>query len=622
MDTFVNYNTADLAVGQNQDTPEYKVAIIGFGPKGLYAFERLTAELKQTPTKRKVEVHIFNRTPNFGSGEIWNPAQPEYLMVNFSIGNIDMWIEDEAETLADFPVSLTDWLNGRGESVTETDFVSRGVVGEYLEDGFRQIIRNLPDNITVEIHIGEVCDIEKTGEDFEISFKKNDRIKKLKTRFQNIILTTGHTSRHRDDREKSYSEFSQKYPKTSFVPFVYPVERLDKVPADSTVAIKGMGLTFVDAVLALTEGRNGQFVKNEKGEIVDYKPSGKEPKAIYPFSRSGLPILTRGAHFGEADFKLHFFTEENIEKLRRNSADRKLDFANLWELVQKEMIFAYYRVLMRNSGFDFEMPENFRDFQAEIERFHASFPDEERFNLNEFFDPLEKEEYAPVSHRIFIENHIEQAIKEARFGENSSPFAAVVAVWREITPVFGKLYEFGGLTPESHKDFLENYFGRLCQITFGPPIESMEKILAIARAGILKFEIGAEPEVLLDEAAGKFFIRSNQNKFECRAEHLIDARIPKNKIPENASVLYKNLLKRGLIRLFENGDFLVGCLGLDRNGFVIDANGRAQMNFAAYGTPTEGITFDNDSLTRSRNNFASIWARSVAKDVLRGKISA
>jgi hypothetical protein len=36
-----------------------------------------------------------------------------------------------------------------------------------------------------------------------------------------------------------------------------------------------------------------------------------------------------------------------------------------------------------------------------------------------------------------------------------------------------------------------------------------------------------------------------------------------------------------------------------------------------YGTPTEGVTFDNDTLSRKRNNFASHWAQDIAALLLK-----
>lgn len=619
MDTFLEYKTrtvSEIRNLQDKNAADHSVAIIGCGPKGLYAFERLTAQLNANPIDKMIEIHLFNKTPNFGSGEIWNPDQPDFLLVNFCIGNINMWTDEKPESVAPETLSLTDWLRKKDPQTKETDYAPRGVVGEYLEDGFDQIIKNLPQNIRVKKHVGEVYDIEKIGEEFVLTIEQNGAKEKLTTRFQSVMLTTGHSSRHRSQTEKNYEQFTGKHKNLSFVPFVYPVENLAKIPPQTSVGIKGMGLTFVDAVLALTEGRGGEFEFNNKGQIQKYKPSGKEPASIYPFSRSSLPIIPRGAFFGEPNFKLRFFNYANIKELREQDPSRKPDFTDdLWNLVRQEMTYAYYRVLMKNSGFEYETPLSFADFQNDIKRFHQKFPNEKRFDVDEFLDYLKTENYSADSHKAFIEKYIEQAINEARIGEDESPWMAVVAIWREITPIFGQIYKFGGLTHESHRDFLENYFGMLCRITFGPPILSIEKILAIAKSGILKFEIGANPKVSLNETNRKFQIFSEQNGFRCEVEHLIDARIPKNKLPQNATRLYKNLLEKGLIKPFQNGDFNVGCLEISENGSVIDAKGNIQDDLSAYGTPTEGITFDNDSLSRKRNNFASIWAEKIIERI-------
>ncbi len=595
------------------------IAIIGGGPKGLYALERLAAQFQEFPTENNLEIHIFNKTPAFGSGEIYDPVQPDYLLINFCIGNINMWIDEEPPAVTFETLSLTEWLRrktaGKVE-ISEKDYVPRGIVGEYLQDGFKRIVQNLPQNLSVKTIVGEVYDIDEIGSEFVLKLKKDGKIGSLRTKYQNIILTTGHTSRNQTETEKSYREFTKQFADTSFVPFVYPVENLQHIPAKSSVAIKGLGLTFVDTVLALTVGRGGKFERDSKGKIIKYVPSGNEPKVIYPFSRSGIPILPRGAFCGKPDFALRFFTKEKISEIRKHSSTPKLDFErDLWTLVEREMIFAYYRVLMENKDFTFNKTADFEDFVKDIQNFHAEYRTEKRFDLSKFFDPLKNSEYHLKSHKKFIENYIAEAIRQAKNGEDKSPWMAVVAVWREITPIFGEIYNFAGLTPASHKKFLEEYIGMLCRISFGPPIESMEKIPAIAEAGILSFEIGAEPQVFTGFEKGFFNIKSKQNGFECEVKHLIDARIPKNKIPQNASPLYKNLLEKGSIKTFSNGDFNVGCLEVSEEGFVKNAKGRSQKNFAAYGTPTEGITFDNDSLSRRRNNFASIWAENIRREI-------
>ncbi|WP_373522718.1 hypothetical protein, partial [Aquiflexum sp.] len=41
---------------------------------------------------------------------------------------------------------------------------------------------------------------------------------------------------------------------------------------------------------------------------------------------------------------------------------------------------------------------------------------------------------------------------------------------------------------------------------------------------------------------------------------------------------------------------------------------KKQNQICFYGTPTEGWTLDNESLSRSNNNFLSPWAKQIAQN--------
>ncbi len=101
-------------------------------------------------------------------------------------------------------------------------------------------------------------------------------------------------------------------------------------------------------------------------------------------------------------------------------------------------------------------------------------------------------------------------------------------------------------------------------------------------------------------------------------QYLVDARIPKMSLANDPGSLFRNLLNRGLITLFENRfgqqAYKPGAVNITRQGFVIDINGQINRGIAVTGTPTEGITFDNDTLSRDRNNFVDGWAEFISKE--------
>ena len=63
---------------------DHSIAIVGLGPKGLYCLERLLAEVKANPLRGELKIHLFNRSSYFGASPIYDPEQPEYILVNVS----------------------------------------------------------------------------------------------------------------------------------------------------------------------------------------------------------------------------------------------------------------------------------------------------------------------------------------------------------------------------------------------------------------------------------------------------------------------------------------------------------------------------------------------------------
>jgi hypothetical protein len=75
-----------------------------------------------------------------------------------------------------------------------------------------------------------------------------------------------------------------------------------------------------------------------------------------------------------------------------------------------------------------------------------------------------------------------------------------------------------------------------------------------------------------------------------------------------------------LVRPFTNnnsGFYNPGSFDIDSKGRAYARGGPIQENITMYGTPTEGVTFDNDTLSRKRNNFASHWAQDIAALLLK-----
>ncbi|HEY2829205.1 MAG TPA: FAD/NAD(P)-binding protein [Thermoanaerobaculia bacterium] len=479
----------------------YCVAIIGLGPKGLYCLERLCAEFAARPLQEGLAVHVFDRVE---CSPIYDTTQSDHILVNVAVGEIDLWDADDPPPAAGRGPSFLEWY---GEPLTGNEYLPRSVVGRYLRDCLRRMLDRVPAGMTIEYHREEVIDIE------------NDRLLPSGVRAHKILLATGH--QQPADGPPSDGEM--------VIPFVYPVkERMRAVPAGARVAMLGIGLTFIDAVLELTEGRGGRF------DGGTYIRSGNEPAVIFPYSRTGLPMTPKPNDLPAARRRLRFVTEEALAALRSRG---QIDFErDVVPLIDREL-----------EGFDW------------------------RAAINPAVDNVTR----------YMEEAIERAKSEV----------TPISLWYEMRIAINSVLRFGGFTPESHRALIDDYFPRFKRIVFGPPVINAEKILALTKAGLIDFRFSRAPRV-------------------DGVDVLIDARFPKTDITRDASPLYRNLIRRGTIRPFRNGDYLPGAIDMtEGTQNVIGAGGDVCETIAVIGIPTEGNFVGN--LTIGRDPFAGRWAKDV-----------
>ena len=262
-------------------------------------------------------------------------------------------------------------------------------------------------------------------------------------------------------------------------------------------------------------------------------------------------------------------------------------------------------------------------YGAQVERvvaeYRKKYLSEIRFDADGFLEPVkETESHKGISHHQYITSSYDFYLQEARKGELRSPLAAVTAVWRKTASLFCEVYSFGGLTPESQRYFDRSVRGKLSRVAYGPPVKSAEKLYALMESGILNFDAARNPDLILDEKTGLFILASRSEGTRHPVHYLVDARMPTMSLADDPGHLFRNLLDRGLITIYENRfgreAYQPGAVNITRQGFVIDRNGRINRGIAVTGTPTEGITFDNDTLSRYRNNFVDSWAEHVSME--------
>lgn len=523
-------------------------AIVGVGPKGLYAFERLLALLSRGRVQESVEIDLFEASGYFGCGQVYSPENPDYLLLNYSAANVDMWSHSgRNDSGVKWAPNLVQWLT-RTQDIhhSDDDFVSRSLVGRYLSDGFERLLKAAPPCVTIRKFHAKVT-AAKVLRNGRVQLRSEGENAVRTSDYDRVLLSTGHQFRSSEE-----TLFSSNKEVTS----VFPVRNLDHIAPRSTVAIRGMGLTFIDCALALTEGRAGTFIKQECGHY-HYLASGAEPSTILPYSRSGKLMTPR------APSSQHSINDGAIAPLDALKSG-----------ITREQI-----------DFDLEVLPVIQSALAEFST----------------FTPLRAGRYQhlPLRDNTLAElrrdlNHLNRRTR----GSNRS------WVWPAAVPAIRRLYEFGGFTPESQRRFDGKWAGELARMSFGPPAENAEKLLALAEAGILRFDFSKSPSVV--SSGGGFMLTLGTSS--TGAHYHINATIPGNRGDgPHLAPLYRSIVEEGAGQLFRNGNYEPGCLAIDRQGKLISP-GASDAPIHLYGSPTEGVVFDNDTLSRDANNFADSWA--------------
>ena len=588
----------------------HSLILVGIGPRGLGILERLNALYHHENPEWGLDVHMVD--PGAPGQGCHSDDQPDYLLTNTVAAQITMFSDPTVQNAG--PVSkgpsLHEWANqvgyrnvaGRfvkthsdGRAVDENDYLPRSFLGEYLSFVFDHIVANLHPSIKFHHYRSSARNI---------SFLADKRVVvELERGFSIIgdfaVLTTGHgKNRQTGEDEKWLAEVAKgaaRNPYLAYVSHTHPLSGIQSISHDAVVGIQGIGLTAYDVIACLTEGRGGKFVATGE-RTLSYQPSGREPKIVV-FSRQGLPFSSRAINekgvSGQTQPK--FFTRAWIDELRhtsiRHGMNGKLDFErDLWPVLLKEMCFAYHTA--KTGAIPF--------FPAGYE------PDpKDLAEIKRMIHPLENRQFNTAAEfeaavRVYLKNDLEEA-----FGGNlSSPIKAATDMLRDVRDNIRYAVDFGGLTPESHERFLQEFCPLMNRIAVGPPSVRNMQLLALLDAGIVALAPGPAPKVAFDRLEARFSIASTQLQqrstqyFDVLVRAKVDSFYPE----QDSSLFIANALANKVLRPYRNGSFHPGGIEVDRGQNVVDAEGRVRTNVWALGNLAEGANFYTYVLPRPMVN--------------------
>ena len=543
----------------------YRVAIVGFGPRGFGCLERLAIEVaRHGPDGLPILVTAHDPLPHPGAGPPYDPAQPEFLLLNFSACHVDIWSDDNDLLPRRDRPDFLHWLGDNHEKWASSDaFVPRRLLGCYLRDSLARLLAALPDNLEFRQVHGEVQDLELTDQGWTI---RHDDLTLDLEGVDQVMVATGHGTWSGNRGFESWTLGLPTAPNTRRIPSVYPVlERLsrERIPDDAVVGIRGFALTAIDAALALTEGRGDAFEERECG-IPRYRPLYPKPGGarltIVPFSRSGLPPLAKpGAALTE----------------------RSNQLTTVWEPLRQEILDA--------EGLT---PETL------LQRIH----------------------HAAAQAVVALGGQAAGALSRGKGLIHKGPLgimerSALVAcgtlppdrvwaqgeAWRQAYPAVVVRSGEGGLAASFPAAFVR-LASTMERYAFGPPATTLARIVALALAGRLELRAVRAPRI--QSRQGHLVLHGKGAPIPL--DVLVNAVIPPAGVHEDRPLLL-TLVQRGHASRAPGWE----CLKVSPSAASIGRNGRPTPGLSIVGRATEGWIVGNDTLSRTLHDHTRHWAERV-----------
>ncbi|QLJ04522.1 FAD/NAD(P)-binding protein [Streptomyces sp. NEAU-sy36] len=622
------------------------ICIVGAGPRGTVALERVCANAPLLSPGQDVHVHVVDPYP-VGGGRVWKFDQPRELLMNTVAGDVTVFTDQTvtcegpltpgptqyqwARMVADGLVTdVSDEAKAEAAQMEAWSYASRAFQGEYLGWSFRHIVERAPAGVSVSVHQTRAVSVTESPDGMqEVRLEGED----LPLRVDAVVLAQGHYDVAPTTREQHLIDFAARHGLHYVAPNSPAEADLSWVTAGEPVIVRGLGLNFYDYMILLSEGRGGHFVT--EGDGLRYLPSGEEP-VMYAGSGRGMPYRARAEIKQEVvpRYKPDFITATEIAELRLGAGTGRTDFLrDLFPLVAKEVAWVYYRALLKDTA-----PEGHARLVAEfpglswgsprMERLIEELvPDPElRFDWKRLDRPADGIGFAgQAAFREWITAQLAEDLRHSRLGPERSAVKAAAAVMRDLREEVRAVISHQGISGASYRDHIDRWFSGLNNYAAsGPPATRVAQLLALVRAGIVE-PLGPRMKVSAEEDDGVFLASSpDVPGTEVRATALVEAHLPLTDVRRATDPLLASLRAAGECRAHfipdaDGGGYETGGLDVTESTFqVVRGDGTPHPARFSYGPPVESVQWVTAIGARPHvNSRTLLQGDSIARSCLR-----
>lgn len=537
----------------------FRIGVIGAGPKSLFALESLVRRLRALPGDLPViVVDVFDPNPIPAVGSAYAPDQPEYLRLNVSAAIVDAHEPGASERLVP---SFHRWAAEHAPHCNQDTFPPRATVGEYLHDAWNRVL-DAAEMLRCNTMTTRVLSVQQVEHGWAVHTEDGE----THAPYHELLVATGHAPDHDGALKHTWSA------EVPLVGQVYPVQdwmSSERIPAGATVAVRGGALTFIDACLALTQGRGGVFTAGENQQL-RYFSSGQEPARILPVTRSGMFLEAKsGPGIGP----------EDVESVLRDARARICRDRTVPE-VMEAVLQAAAEILNRCS----RSTATDARWEVDYTACHGVEPGYEQHN---------------GAVRVFT-----RSIEVAEGRADPGAAWALGTAWSKLYSAVVGAVSYRDVDAEQWAQF-RRLAATMERLAFGPPLLNARKIAALIQAGVVDAS-WMRPDVNI--TAGGL---TGLEAWETAPDVVIDAVLAPPGVVGTHQPLFRDLLERGLIAVAPG-----------RRGVMVTPSGQALnrskqtvAGLSVIGRPTEDHVLGHDTLNRTLHTMAQQWAQRVTEQI-------
>ena len=568
------------------------IAIVGIGPRGLHALENLVIFLNKTESLKQLEILLFEESMNVGNGPVYEIHQTNANWINITERILHLEarpaINIEGLPIPTFP-SFHEWIKKDYSKISEEApdvYPPRNYVGTYLNERFISLYEPLKEKKIISLHHQRVNEVDMQDEKIILTTLKNKKFK-----VDEVLLTIGHQPTKASDQVKEWRIFVEENKQFRFFEEPYPLREIlqsEKLQPKTSVALRGFGLAMIDVVRAIAEKFGSFEIKNEAEQELRYTTKHEIKDLLVPFSLDGLPPAPKplnakiDKHYTPTNEELQAFIDILSDKQQQKNAS-SISF------IIDAIIPIASRVFLELSS-DYGKSDH---SQQEIEEIIKAW----------LFD-------AETQHALIVPREQSvirtwQEFVDMALGKSASSLDYCIGqVWRHCQPSIYKSLSHNECDEEVFADIIA-LDERMKRYAYGPPLESIQQMLALVEAGVLNLSVVEDPKI---ELSPKGWILS-VDEASITAQIMINTVLPSPQLKVVNSPIVQSLLSNNLIQPVHDD------LGVntDDDAYVISKDKNKKLPIALLGRLAKGTIIGVDAILECFGDRTILWAAKAAK---------